>query len=235
MSGAPGGGGLSGFDMGAAIGGPRGLVESALPGALFVLLYTTTRELSWALAVSLASAGVLVVLRLLRRETIQHAVSGMLGIAIGAAIAWFTGEAKNFFIPSLIRNPVFAIGYAVSIFVRWPLIGVIAGAMLGESTSEWRSSPQRLRAYNRATWLWVALFTVRFVVQFPLWLADEVDLLGAANVVLGVPLYALTLLGTWYIVRKPKDADADAVAHSLDEVAEGPAAGGTVGRAAQQG
>jgi uncharacterized membrane protein len=206
----PGRGSIAaGLDLNAAIGGPRGILESSVPGALFVLVYAFGHRLSAALVVSVASALVLVGLRLARRETIQHAVSGLLGIGIGALIAWFTGSARNFYFPSLVRNPALAVVYAGSILARWPLVGLFAGAILGESPAEWRADPARVRAYTRATWLWTAMFALRFAIQLPLYLADRVNALGAVNVVLGLPLYGLVLLGTWAIVRKPRDDSAE--------------------------
>ncbi|RKS77634.1 uncharacterized protein DUF3159 [Motilibacter peucedani] len=195
----------AGLDLGAAIGGPRGIVESSVPGALFVLVYAVRHSLAAALVVSVASALVLVAVRLARRETVQHAVSGLLGIGIGALIAWVTGSARNFYFPSLVRNPALAVAYAVSVAVRWPVVGIFAGAVLGESPAEWRADPARMRAYVRATWLWVAMFALRFAIQLPLYLSDRVDALGAVNVVLGLPLYGLVLLATWAIVRKPRE------------------------------
>lgn len=195
--------GAAGLDLGAAIGGPRGIAESSVPGALFVLVYTVRHELAPALWVSVASALVLVALRLSRRQTIQHAVAGLVGIGIGALIAWATGSARNFYAPSLVRNPAFAVAYVVSIAVRWPIVGLFAGAIYGESPEQWRKDPQRMRAYVRATWLWTAMFALRFAIQLPLYLADRVTLLGTVNLVLGLPLYGLVLLGTWALVRKP--------------------------------
>lgn len=204
-SSASGGRGFSaaGVDLNAAIGGPRGIIESSVPGTLFVLAYTVTHELSTALWVGTASAAALIVARLVRRQTVQHAVAGLLGIGIGALIAWLTGSARNFFFPSLIRNPAFAVIYAGSILARWPLVGVFAGAILGESPAQWRADPARMRAYRRATWLWVAMFAVRFAIQLPFYLQHKVTSLGAANILLGLPLYGLVLLATWQIVRKP--------------------------------
>ena len=189
-------------ELAAAIGGPRGMVESALPGTLFVLVYTLAgHRLGLSVGVSVASALLLAGLRLARRETVQHAVSGLFGVFLGAAIAYGTGSARNFYAPSLIRNPLFAVAYAVSALVRWPVLGFLGGVLLGEGVTDWRRDPARLRAYTLATWLWAGMFAVRFAVQLPLYLADQVGLLGTANVLLGIPLYALVLLITLRIVR----------------------------------
>jgi hypothetical protein len=190
------------LDLAAAIGGPRGIVESALPGTLFVLVYTLGgHRLTVSVVVSVACALLLAALRLARRETVQHALSGVVGVLIGAAIAYGTGSARNFYAPSLIRNPLFAAVYAGSALARWPVLGFLGGALLGEGTTDWRREPDRLRAYTLATWLWAGMFALRFAVQLPLYLANQVGLLGTANLVLGIPLYALVLLATLRLVR----------------------------------
>jgi hypothetical protein len=45
------------------------------------------------------------------------------------------------------------------------------------------------------------MFVVRLAVQVPLWLAGAAAVLGLANVVLGLPLFAAVLWLTWAIVR----------------------------------
>lgn len=71
--------------------------------------------------------------------------------------------------------------------------------------SAWRREPV-MRRYMMATWLWVALFGIRLAVQVPLYLGTEVAWLGAARLAMGIPLWALTLWGTWILVRRPADA-----------------------------
>ncbi|MGO1315817.1 MAG: DUF3159 domain-containing protein [Cellulomonadaceae bacterium] len=72
------------------------------------------------------------------------------------------------------------------------------------AVTAWRADPALVRRYAAATWLWVALFALRLAVQVPLYLAaDGVGWLGTARLVMGVPLMALTLWGTWVLVRRP--------------------------------
>ncbi len=59
-----------------------------------------------------------------------------------------------------------------------------------------------------ATWLWVAMFGLRLAVQVPLYLGASVGWLGTARLVMGVPLWALTLWVTWLLVRTPGSSPA---------------------------
>lgn len=78
---------------------------------------------------------------------------------------------------------------------------------IGVMLTAWRADRQLVRRYAAATWLWVGLFGVRLLVQLPLFLdGNEVGWLGTARLVMGVPLWALTLWLTWVLVRKPEVA-----------------------------
>lgn len=185
----------------AAIGGPLGLAESSVPAALFVAVYTLGGEdTKLAAIIAVAVAVVLTALRLLRGQTPQFALSGLVGIALAGFIVSRTGKAEDFFLPGLLFNLGYAGLYLISIVVRWPLIGVIV-ALLSQQDSSWRRDRDKVRAYNRASWLWVGLFSLRLAVQLPLYLAGALVALGTARVVMGVPLFVLGLWLTWLLIR----------------------------------
>ncbi len=184
-----------------AIGGPLGLAESALPAALFVGVYTIGGEdARFAAIVAVAVAVILAVARLVRRQSPQFALSGLVGIALAAFIVSRTGKAEDFFLPGLFFNLAYAGGYLISIVVRWPLIGVIV-ALLTQQDSSWRKDKDKVRAYTRASWVWVGLFSLRLVVQLPLYLAGALVALGTTRVVMGIPLFVLGLWLTWLLIR----------------------------------
>jgi hypothetical protein len=41
-------------------------------------------------------------------------------------------------------------------------------ALASNRGMEWRQDPARVRAYSRASWVWVGLFSLRLAVQLPL-------------------------------------------------------------------
>jgi hypothetical protein len=189
------------FDLAASVGGVRGVIESVLPYTIFSIVYAITKDLQASIISAAVPLVVLVIWRVIARETLSQAISGIGGIALGAYFAHRSGKAADFFLPNILKNAGFAAGYAVSIVVRWPLIGVILGPMTGEMFA-WRQNRPRYSAYRWATWIWVALFLVRLAVQVPLYLADNAALLGTLNgLVLGIPLFAITIWLSWLILR----------------------------------
>ena len=185
-----------------AVGGPLGILESSLPAVAFVVAYIISGSDTNASAiVAVGLALVLTVLRLARRESPRHALSGLVGVAFAAFIATRSGRAENFFLPGLLANAAYAAAFLISLAARWPLVGVIVGQLDGEG-NEWREDPARVRAFVRATWLWAGLFLVRLAVQLPLYLAGAVVALGIARTAMGLPLFGLGLWLTWRLVRR---------------------------------
>jgi hypothetical protein len=190
------------LDLVDALGGPRGLADSGLPGLAFVIAYTASdSDLGVAIWTAIGLAALLTVIRLLRRETLQFALAGLIGVGIAAFIANRTGRAEDFFLPGLLLNAGYAAAYAISIAVRWPLIGVILGPLTGEGM-DWRRDPELIRLYSRASWIWVAVFLVRLAVQLPLYLSDSLVALGVAKAAMGVPIFVLALWLTFLVLRQ---------------------------------
>jgi intracellular septation protein A len=198
------------FDLADAIGGPLGMLETSLPAVAFVAAYAASgSDTRTAAIVAVGLAVVLAALRLARRQTPRHAVSGLVGVAFAAFIAVHSGRAQNFFLPGLLLNAAYASAFLVSIVVRRPLVGVIIG-QLDRTGGAWREDPRRLRSYNRASYLWVGVFLLRLVVELPLYLAGAVLALGVARTATGLPLFALGLWITWLLVRGARVATAPA-------------------------
>ena len=189
------------------MGGWRGLVESIAPGLVFVVVFVAMREILPAVVGSLAVAVVAVVARLVGRTPVTQALGGTLGVLIGVVWAWRTGEAENYYVWGLLTNAAFALVVLGSILARWPVVGIVVGALRQLGTT-WRRDPALVRRYTIASWLWFALFAVRLAVQVPLYIRAEVAWLGTARLVMGVPLWALTLWATWVLVREPAAAAA---------------------------
>ena len=183
-----------------AMGGIRGLVESIVPGVAFLVIYTFTLQLVPSVAVPVGIAIVFVIVRLVSRQPWTSAAAGVIGIALSAGLALFTGRAEDNFVFGFLLNGGFLIVLLISIAVRWPFIGVIASLITGEG-SGWRQDRAKVRVALIGTVLWCGLFAVRLGVELPLYFAGNTSALAAAKLLLGVPLYAALLWVTWLLVR----------------------------------
>jgi hypothetical protein len=211
---APGEAPTAGAMLG-ALGGVRGLIESVLPGFAFLLLFTITGNLAVSVLVPVGIAVLFVVVRAVTRSPVMPAVAGLIGIALTATLSLVTNRAENNFLPGIFINSGMLIVLIVSILVRWPLIGVVIGLLMGEET-DWRRDRVKRRAYTLATWIWVIPSAIRVAVQVPLYIAERADLLAATKLLTGIPLYLGALWLTWLLVR--------AVHHREEPLSDAPRA-----------
>ncbi len=191
-----------------ALGGKKGLLDSGLPAVLFLIIFNISDDLQVALYGAIGTSIVLTIIRLAMRDTIQHVISGLIGVLFCAYLANRSGNASDFYIPKLLTNLAYGSAYLIANLAGWPIIGVILGPLLGENFL-WRKNPQRKRAYMRAGWLWVAMFFGRIAVQYPIYKSGNVNLLGTVNLAMGYPLFIATAWGTWMILKKVPTIKAD--------------------------
>ena len=189
------------------VGGVGAALDSALPAIVFALVFAATgRSLRAAVWSAVGVGAALLLFRLVRREQVRNAVGGFVAVAGAAALASLTGRAEDYFLVSLGRSVALLVGYAVSNLIRYPVIGLVVGLARGKPTA-FRDDPNQLRAYTGATWIWVGLFALRLVVRVPLYLTSHVTWLSVTDVVMGWPLFAATILGTYLYLRRALHAD----------------------------
>jgi hypothetical protein len=135
------------------LGGWKGMVDATLPTVAFIAANSIggLRTGIWA---ALGAALLVFLLRLVRRESVQQAMSGLFAVGIAVAISAASGQARDFYVPGMIRNAGLGVILLGSILVRRPLVGVIAeflapshlGAMASHSLPGLRSRIDKARA-----------------------------------------------------------------------------------------
>lgn len=185
----------------AAIGGLRGVLETVVPSLVYVVLFVITRDARISALVPGCLAVLLVLARLVRREPIVSALSGMLGVGIAVLVTLVTGRGVDYFLSGFIINIAWGLGLLVSIVIGWPAIGLVIGTLRGDLRS-WRRDARIRRTALWLTVLWLAMFVARLAVQLPLYLSEQVEALGAARIAMGVPLFAAVIAATWFAIRR---------------------------------
>jgi phosphoglycerol transferase MdoB-like AlkP superfamily enzyme len=204
--------------MSEQLGGVRGLVESSIPITLFILVNFLGDHFNWwslrtSLIIAVVAALGMAGYRLIRKESTRHAFNGVFGIAIGAYIAWKSGDAKDIYLPGMFLSAGYVVGMLVSVAIGRPLVGWLWSVMLDKGATRWRDNDRLRRAFVWLTVLWGVVYALKLGVQVLLYrdsAANSDDLLGIARLALGWPPYALlAAITVWQARRILRDEAVD--------------------------
>lgn len=183
------------------MGGVWGMVHSAVPVLVFVIA-NQAGGLMPAIWSSIAVAMLIMVWRLVRKDPIQPAVSGLLGVAMFAGVAYWMGAARGFFLAGIWYNLVFAGVMLLSILVRRPLVGVLWSAA-NDTGFAWLRNRAAMLRYDLASGAFFLLFAAKYLAQRFFYDADQVNALGAVKIV-GIAAFALPVLVAYWAIRSVK-------------------------------
>lgn len=217
-----------------AFGGVRGMVETTVPGLVFVLSYTINRDLHISAIAALSLSALMAVARLVRRDTTKHAFGGVFGVAFGAVFAMMSGDAKNFFLPGMLYTLGLSVAYILSALVGWPLLGMVLGPLFRENLS-WRTrNPGRKTAYTKASYSWGFVLLAKSCITFPIYFFGDATQLGWLRVALGIPPFLLCVYLTWIFLAKAPPP-IDVIAEMEEREAQEGAQEAAKTKAAEQG
>lgn len=196
-----------------ALGGKRGLLDSGLPAVVFVFVNSTVAAftdrdtgLRAALVAAVVCGVAVVALRLVRRETLQQALSGFLALGVAVWLAARSGEARDFFLPGIFINLAYGSVFVVSAVIARPLVGYVYAAVDGLDRS-WRDDRRLRRLFVVATLGWGLVFAARAAVQGTLYAMDRPGLLAAARLLMGWPLTIAAVAATIAWVKRGRKHD----------------------------
>lgn len=207
-----------------AIGGVRGVIESMLPGLLFVICFVITRNVQITVIASAALALLQVLARLVQRQSLMGAVSGLISVAICLVWVWTSNQARDYYMMGFITNAVYGLALLISLIVRVPALGLVIEAIRHMPTEHyrqwlntWMSDKPLKRAYTQVTVLWIVVFSLRLALQVPLYVTNNVVLLGTVRLLMGLPFWALAIWISYLIIATPFIRFHHAQAESTDE------------------
>ncbi|GJF09722.1 membrane protein [Mycolicibacterium cyprinidarum] len=186
------------------MGGVRGLIYSSLPVLVFVPVSSAFGLLP-AIGAAVAVATLILLWRLLRRDSVQPAISGFIAVGVSALIAYLVGASKGYFLLGIWMSLFWAVVFTASVVIRRPLVGYIWG-WVNSHDRRWRGVRRAVLAFDLATLVWVAVFSSRFVVQHHLYDTDKTGWLGVARIAMGWPLTAVAALVTYLAIRAAQRA-----------------------------
>jgi hypothetical protein len=188
----------------AQAGGVSGVIYSSLPVVTFVAA-SSLFGLPAAIGSALGVAALVLLWRLIRRESTKPAISGFIGVAVCALIAYLVGESKGYFLLGIWMSLLWAVIFAASILIRRPLVGYVWCWASGRDRG-WRGVPRAVYAFDIASFAWMVVFGARFVVQQLLYEANQTGWLAAARIGMGWPLTAIAALATYAAIKAARRA-----------------------------
>ncbi|OBF65169.1 hypothetical protein A5753_09495 [Mycobacterium sp. 852002-51971_SCH5477799-a] len=192
----------------AQAGGISGVIYSSLPVVVFVIA-SSVSGLVPAVVAALGAAALILMWRLIRRESAQPALSGFFGVALCALIAYVLGESKGYFLLGIWMSLVWAVVTAASVLIRRPMVGYAWSWATGRG-DRWRAVPRAVYAFDIASVGWALVFAARFIVQGLLYDADRTGWLAVARIAMGWPLTVLAALATYAAIKSAQRALAAA-------------------------
>ncbi|GAB2672506.1 DUF3159 domain-containing protein [Thalassiella azotivora] len=204
------------------LGGRRSAVDATVPPVLFAAVWWVSDGMvGWSVGAAVAGGAVVSLWRLRRGVRPRAAVASVLAVVVAGLVAVWTGRGQDFFLLQLLANAASALTWVLSLLVRWPLLGVVVGALLGQG-ARWRRDPALLRGYGRASWVWVAQYGLRLAVLVPLYLTGEVLTLAVARVALTWPLVAACTAVSWWVLVRSLPPGHPGVRHPVTRPAPLP-------------
>ena len=133
-------GAVSDVPLTTLLGGRGGAVDASVPPLAFAAGWLVagwagadgTDAIPWAGGAAVLSGLAVAGWRLRRGDRPRAVLIGLLGVALAVLIALRTGRAVDFFLIQIVSNAASALAWAVSIAIRWPLLGVVVGLLLGQ-------------------------------------------------------------------------------------------------------
>lgn len=155
------------LDLLGSVGGLRGIAEATVPALVFLVTFISTTDVSWSAVLAVGLAALASVVRLVQRQPLTQALAGVFGVAVSAAVALMQNEARGYYVIGFYISAAYGAAFALSMAVKWPIMGLIYGWIRGEGVT-WQKRPVRRRKYQIATLLMVLVFAARLIIQLPM-------------------------------------------------------------------
>jgi len=184
--------------------GRSNTVDTIIPPLLYALVYMVAGLLPATLS-ALVLAAILMVLRLVRKQSWWYALSGLVLTLLAAGLAWYTQNAASFFLPDLLTSSILLASALLSIWAGKPL-AAWSSHLTRAWPKEWYWLPNISPAYTEVTWMWAVFIAARLIAQYALYQQGNVSLLGWASALLGWPVTIVVLVisylyGIWRLAK----------------------------------
>ncbi|MGH3644814.1 MAG: DUF3159 domain-containing protein [Mycobacterium sp.] len=157
------------------------MVCVALPTVAFVAA-VTLRTLTAAIVAASVTALIVFGYRLLVKQPVRPALTGLAIAAVCAAAAALTGDTRGFFLAPTAITVLIVVICLVTIAVRRPLAGLLLNRLAGGPPG-WHQHRELVRVYTSCTLVCVAVNVVSTALQIFGYIIDNTVLLAALHII----------------------------------------------------
>ncbi|WP_433683699.1 DUF3159 domain-containing protein [Nocardia sp. CA-119907] len=185
--------------------GPRHIIDGATPAIGFLLGYFVAgAEVGVFIAILIAVA--VAAFRLIRGDSVRVVAASAVVILVFSLFVETTGDGRGFYLPEVALCVVMTVLFGATQLIGKPLSYTVSRRIRLEP-AEPADPAVRLRLHRRITLAWF----VFWAVMLPLYLANEVAILGTVALILGKPALVIMLAVTWLWVRAkgPRPAETE--------------------------
>jgi hypothetical protein len=194
------------FNQGPILGvllGPL-LMDAILPTIIYLGVQALASARLAAMA-ALVVGGLLVVMRLVRRQSIAYGLIGLGASLLAFLASVLLQRSAVFFLPDIITRLALAVLCLISAALRRPLVAWTSHLVRGWPPG-WYWHARVLPAYNEVTLAWSVYFLLQALVGWILLEGQQVVFLAIASLLNGWPATIVLLLlsylyGTWRLAR----------------------------------
>ena len=177
--------------------GRASIVDGIVPPLVFGIGNATIGT-SWAAALAVLSALMIVAGRLAMGRSLKFALTGLAGVVIAATAATWWGP-DGFFIPTIAGGAATTLAILISITIRRPFVAWTSW-LARDWPIGWYWHPQVRPAYTRVSWIWLAFFALKTTGQ---WLTiDATGWAVAFRTVAGWPALLALLILSYTLGRR---------------------------------
>ncbi|WP_194852815.1 DUF3159 domain-containing protein [Nocardia sp. SYP-A9097] len=182
------------------LGGARHLIDGAAPILGYIIGFQL-RGIATGIAAAIATAAMIALLRIRHGDRSKVVAASTLLVLVFSAMAAVTGEGRDFFLPPLILYSGLTIGFGISLLTSTPLTLPICQRIRFEPATP-ADPATRITLHRRVTTAWMIFCAAHVLIMGPVYLADNVVLLGTLALILNKPALLAALAGTWVWLRR---------------------------------
>ncbi len=186
-------------------------LDTLLPPVIFAITLGVF-NLEVALITAIVIALVVMVLRIIKKESKKYAFFGLIGVSVAALFSYLNQNPATYFIPDILGSALSAIFAIITLIMKKPLAAYASHLTRGWPLAWfWRDDVRP--AYKEVTYLWLVYFMFRTTLELTIYLTGTVNDFVWINTLLGFPILILVLTlsyvyGIWRL-RKLKGPGVD--------------------------